>query len=247
MKKDYSEYHMTWKEYLLFGVCGVSLSIAAGYLFYQSFLAAVFLSPLAMYYIKNQRKHQAKKQKQQLMVQFQDAMISLASALEAGYSVENAFAVVVSDLLLIYPENAAIIQEMGSIQQQISMNIPIEQALENFAMRSGLEDIESFSEVFSSVKRSGGDFIRIIRSTSHTINEKTEVLREIETTLTATKLEVMIMKFIPFVILLYLSIFCPNLLAPLYHNGFGICFMTVMLGVWCMIAKLADHMMQIEI
>jgi tight adherence protein B len=129
----------------------------------------------------------------------------------------------------------------------IQNNTAVEEAVEQFANRSKIEDILCFSEVFHAAKRSGGDLVQIIRSTSKTIVEKIEVHREIETLVSAKKLETQIMKFMPFIILAYFLLCNPSFLLPLYDNTFGRCFMTVMLIICLGISKLADYIMKIEV
>lgn len=244
---DYEHYSLTWRDRILFFISGAGICLTTAYLFYQSLAAAAVLSPLIYVYTRYQQRKKQKKRKDQLRSQFSDAMTSLSAALEAGYSVENAFRAAVSDLRLIYPENAMIILEFSRISAQISMNVSAEEALMEFAQRTKIEDIICFAEIFASVKRTGGDLIRIIRSTTQTMNEKAELLREIETTITAKKLEVTIMKLIPFGIILYFELGYPTLLEPLYHNVFGICFMTIMLALWYGMSSVADHIMNIEV
>ena len=116
-----------------------------------------------------------------------------------------------------------------------------------FAMRSGIEDIESFSEVLYTAKRTGGDIVKIIRSTSNAISDKLEVKREIKTMITAKQFEVTILKIIPFGIIIYLWLGSPGFLDPLYHNLFGILFMTVILILYTVINKIANTITSIEV
>jgi tight adherence protein B len=147
----------------------------------------------------------------------------------------------------MYPKGAMIINEFAYITKQIQMNIPVEKALRDFASRSGIEDIISFSEVFSTAKRTGGDLTKIIKTTTDIISNKIEVKREIVTLIAAKKFEANIMKIVPAGILCYLSLSSPEMLKPLYHNLFGILIMTFILGVYLCSYKLIDKIVDIEV
>lgn len=127
------------------------------------------------------------------------------------------------------------------------MNQPVEVILKDFADRSGIDDIKNFAEVFDTAKRTGGDLIKIIRSTGNIIRDKIEVKREIITMITAKKFESNIMNLIPFGIIVYLRMFSPDFLSPLYHNLFGILFMTVILIIYYGISRIAKKIISIEV
>jgi tight adherence protein B len=187
------------------------------------------------------------KRKEQLTVQFRDAIQAISSALEAGFSMENAIKSVITDLELMYEKDALILVEFRRMVALMKNNTSVEEAMEQFANRTRMEDILCFSEVFYAAKRTGGDLVQIIRTTSKTIAEKIEIHREIETLITAKKLESQIMKLMPMGILIYFTVCNPTYLLPLYHNFFGISFMTLMLLLCFGISQLADSIMKIEV
>jgi tight adherence protein B len=221
--------------------------IILGFLFYRSIIGIIFLSPLIILYYQKKRKVIIAKRKLQLNIEFRDGINSLSAALSAGYSVEQGFTEALLDLKSMYPKGAMIINEFAYITKQIQMNIPVEKALRDFASRSGIEDIISFSEVFSTAKRTGGDLTKIIKTTTDTISNKIEVKREIVTLIAAKKFEANIMKIVPAGILCYLSLSSPEMLKPLYHNLFGILIMTFILGVYLCSYKLIDKIVDIEV
>jgi tight adherence protein B len=177
-----------------------------------------------------------------LNLEFKDAILALSAALEAGYSAEHAFEEACKDISQIFNEKSMVIKEFSYIMNQVRMNISLEKALSDFAERTGVEDILSFSEVFSTAKRTGGDLMNVIKITSNIISSKIEVKREIITLITAKRLEANIMKVIPLLILVYLSITSPEFLNPLYHNLIGIivmtCFLACYLGAFLFIDKI---------
>jgi tight adherence protein B len=226
---------------------GIGIIVTLGTLFYQSILGCLLLSPLTYFYITRKKVELIKNRKWRLNLEFKDGLLALSAALEAGYSAENAFEEAYKDLSLLYTEDTLVMQELTYLIHQIHINIPVEKALNDFADRTGIEDIVSFAEVFSTAKRTGGDLIKVIKITGNIINDKIEVQREIITLIAAKKLESNIMKSIPLLILSYLLISSSGFLDPLYHNAFGIVIMTIFLIIYLAAYILVDIITTIEV
>lgn len=247
MTQDYNCYHFTIKDNIKCIFQGLTVVIILGALFYRSIFGIILLSPLIIYYRRIRVKGLIKERKWKLNLEFKDGILALAAALEAGYSAENAFEEACKDLKQIYPDNSIISQEFAYIINQIRMNITVEKALGDFAERTGIEDILSFSEVFCTAKRTGGDLINVIKITSNMISDKIEVKREIVTLITAKRLEANIMKFTPLLILVYLSVSSPGFLDPMYHNLAGAAIMTVFLLFYLAAFLIIDKIISIEV
>ncbi|HKL80106.1 MAG TPA: type II secretion system F family protein [Mobilitalea sp.] len=247
MIEDYNEYHFTLKEYMRYILQGEVIAVLIGWLFFRSIIGIIFLSPLVYWYCKDRRKNLVKKRKWQLNLEFRDGIGSLSAALGAGYSAEHAIEEALKDMALLYHKESIISREFTYLINQIKMNITVEKALSDFGERTGIEDIISFAEVFTTAKRTGGDLIHVIRNTSNTISDKIEVKREIITLITAKKYEANIMKIIPLGIICYMSLSSPGFLDPLYNNILGAAIMSVLLGIYLGTYLLIDKIVAIEI
>ena len=144
----------------------------------------------------------------------------------------------------MYGENALMVQELRHMLAHLSMNVPLEELLYDFAERSDMEDVSSFCQVFFFAKRSGGDFIGIIRATAERIGQKIELQHQLETDLAARRLESRIMNVVPLVILLYLKLTSPGYFDLLYGNFSGICIMSVCLIIYLAAYALSERMLQ---
>ncbi len=247
MISDYNEYQYTKQERIKYFTQGALIGMIIGYIFYSNIIGMLLLMPYGFYFLKEKKKVLIEERKWQLNLEFKDSLLSISSALNAGYSIENAFEQAVIDLKLMYEDNSLIVLEFESMVNQIKMNITIEQILEYFAQRTDIEDISIFSAVFFTAKRTGGDLIKIIRNTGNTIGDKVEIKREINTMITSKRLESKIMSVIPFAIILYLRMFSPGFLDPLYNNLAGIILMTVLLIVYIIAYKITENIMNIEV
>lgn len=247
MIQNYNIYRFSMKENLMVITQGIAVILILGFLFYRNLLGVILLVPLVYLYRKRKESSLNKDRKWRLNLEFRDGIQALSAALEAGYSAEHAMEEACKDLCRIYDENAMVIKEFHYIVNQLRMNITLESAFNDFAQRTGIEDIGSFSEVFGTAKRTGGDLIQVIKITSSIISDKIEVKREIITLITAKRLEANIMKLIPLLILIYLSVSSPGFLDPLYHNLLGIIVMTVFLLCYLGAFLIIDKIVAIEV
>ena len=99
----------------------------------------------------------------------------------------------------------------------------------------------------STAKRTGGDMNRIIQTSARMLGDKIDVRKEIETTLAAKKAEQMIMSLMPAGIILYLKLTSPGFLSVLYGNLFGMCAMTLCLGIYVLSYWLGRRIVDIEV
>jgi tight adherence protein B len=245
--KDYNRYTFTKWERILYFLEGAAIGGVIGYLFYSHLIGVLFLMPYGFLYLNHTKMRLIEERKWQLNLQFRDALTGISAALNAGYSMENAISHAAHDLKLIYSKDENIIVELEGIINQINTNKTIEEAWDDLARRSKVEDISNFTEVLVTGKRTGGDLIKIIKATEAIINDKIDVKREIKTIISGKKFETKIMCSIPFGIVCYLKIFSPRFLDPVYHNLFGVIFMTVLLAVYYMAYHLAIKITEIEI
>lgn len=244
---NYESYRMTaCEEIKCLGISAL-LSAVAAWILYKHPLGLLLGIAIFPVYRRNYVRKRILEQKQELLLQFKDGMQSVSVALLSGYSIENAWIEAEKELRELHGTEAYMSEEMRYMNSGIRMNQPVEQLLEQFAMRTGCEDIIGFAEIFRFAKRSGGNFARIIRNTVQRIAEKQEVEREIETILSGKKMEQKIMNVVPVCLLAYLNLTSEEFLRPLYGNLFGACIMTVAFVAYVGAFLLAQKMVEIKI
>ncbi|HOM03331.1 MAG TPA: type II secretion system F family protein [Acetivibrio sp.] len=224
---DYGVYVMSFKEKFLYFLLAALALFAIGYIFYHSVLLALFLTPFAFLYPKRRTKDIIEKRKNELNLQFKDLLYSLSSSLTAGKSVEMSFKDALNDLSILYPDpDTYIIREVEYIIRKIEMNETVEDALEDLARRSHLEDIQNFTDVFKTCKRTGGNLVNVIRNSTNIINDKIEIKEEINTLLAAKKFEQKILSVMPLVMILILSLTTEDYMIPVFTTVIGRIVMT---------------------
>lgn len=229
---DYMEYQFTWRERIKYLMIFFLLDGIISYLFYASVIPFVAAMPLGIYFFREVRKTLCKNRQNRLSEQFLMSMQAVSTSLTAGYSVEQAFEDALQDLHQIYQDNDMIILEFQYIVSQLKMNRNLEELLLGLAVRSGVEDIRNFAEIFAAAKRTGGNLIVLIRNTIQSVGQKEETRKEIQTALSSKKLEQNIMSAIPCLILIYIQMVSPGFMDVMYHNLTGIVIMTLCLCVY---------------
>ncbi|MCI8565796.1 MAG: type II secretion system protein F [Lachnospiraceae bacterium] len=242
----YDSYRLSLWEWLLYGAAGALLTLAVDYVFYRDPFFLPFLAPLGAAVPCIMKRRLKKQRQEKLGSQFKDAIMALSSALQTGYSAENAWREAWQEMICIYGEQALITRELEYMVKAISVNETPEQVVTEFAGRSGLPEIESFAQVFCLAKRSSGDLVAIIDSTARTISEKLRVREEIVTLTTAKQLEETIMSLIPAGIILYLNFAFDGFLEVLYTSMAGRGIMTVCLIIYAAAVALGWSMVRSE-
>ena len=243
---DYERYEFNTAEKCKAVVIPAGIIIFLSYLCYDNIVFSIILIPYIPFYIKSYNKKLQEKRKWKLNLQFRDCINCISSALESGYSIENAIKEAYADMELSFSEDELIMKELRHIINSVANNMTVEEIFLDFSARSGIEDIKSFADIFATAKRTGGNLITIIKSTADVIHTRVELKRELRTVIASKKYEADIMKIIPFGILIYLRLFSSGMVSALYGNFFGIVFMTVILLLYLMLCKFSDHIVKIE-
>ncbi len=244
---DYREYAFSKRELVAQIIRQMLFMGMTAYLFYDSVLAWLLLMPLSALSLKKKRAALCRQRKQRLESEFREVILSVSSNLQAGYSVENAFREAVRDIVLLYGKASLMAEELKLLIRRLDNNEQLEDILMNLATRSGVRDISDFADVFQIAKRSGGELRAVIANTVQIISEKQEVRREIQTVMSEKKLELTIMRYIPFFIVFYISITSKGYFESLYHNLFGWLTMTAGLGIYAAACLLSEKILNIEI
>ena len=246
-KKSYWQQDIRKHEYLKAILQGSFLIGVVSYLFYGTWMCAILFSPYLIRYIKSWEKQVIKKKQDRFRMQFKEAIQSLSTALNVGYSLENAMREVVRDLKSVYKREDIILKEFGFMIHQLQMNVTAETALKEFADRTGDEDVQTFVTVFAMAKRSGGDALEIIRNVVRQLGEKMDVEREVHTLMAAKKMELKIMTAIPFAMIGYMKISFPEFLDVLYGNLAGVIIMSICLLIYLVSYEVGKRMVEIEV
>jgi len=244
---DYEHYQFGRKELLLYGFWAVGIVLFFSYFFYRSLWAAIPLIPVGIFFLERKRKELSKKQQNILKLQFKEMILCVSAGMRAGYSAENAIRESYKDMVRMFGGKSLICRELQYMIGGMNNNIPIEKLLYGFGNRSGIGEIREFGDIFSISKKNGGNIGQVITETVEIISRKLEVDREIETLVSAKKLEQNIMNMVPFFILVYVNTTSKGFFQMLYHNLAGNMIMTIGVIVYISSIFLEDKIMNIQV
>lgn len=213
--QNYRVYYMSGMEKVLYFLLAFAGGAAVGYLFYGGIGKDEFGNPTLVTHVLNAllmlicgfvagklfipiRTKQLKNNRQKkLKTQFRDMLEALATALGAGKNVRDAFVSIYDDLHNQYEDGAFILKELFLINTGLANGFNMEDLLSDFAKRSGLKDVQDFSDVFEICYRQGGNVRETVKNTCEIIGEKMTISEEIETTVSGSKNEQYIMLVMP--------------------------------------------------
>lgn len=198
---DYHVHEASVKEDMIGFMIAFALGFAVIFIFFRSIIFATFMGTIAgIIGIRIYNKHLLEKRKKQLLIEFKDLMEALSTSYSAGNNTMAAFQDSYNDLVNTYGEKADIVKEVELILAGLRNGYNIQSLLKDFAVRSELEDIANFADVFEISSIYGANIQRVVGETRTMINEKIEIEQEIEMQLNSGKNELNILMVLPFVI-----------------------------------------------
>ncbi len=226
---------------------GLLISGLFGMFFYDSAPAVILLSPISLPWFVYRKRRQNERDRRVVGIQFKDLLSAVLTNLKAGYSPENAFIEAEHDMELMYGKKSLICGHLGRIKKGIKNNVPLERLIIKMGRDTGNADIRDFAEVFAVAKKSGGSMTEMMTRTINVIAQKVDVEKEIDVLISAKRMEARIMNMVPFFIIFYVSLTSRGFFDPLYHNLFGIIFMTVCLGLYVFSYLLSERIVNIDV
>ena len=140
-------------------------------LFYDSLIPVLVSIPGIWFYLGKVKDILCKKRKDRLSLEFKDFINAISSLLSTGYSLENAICESRKEIVSLYSDSLMAC-EIGQMTKMLLIHIPVEDIFGEFALRTDINDIKNFSAVLNIAKKSGGDLISIISSTSSSISSE---------------------------------------------------------------------------
>ena len=232
MKIDYSRYNFSLKEWIQTVLEIAILTVIVDYLCYRSFWFLLMGIPAGIWYIRWKKKEKIDKRKKRIAYHFQDVLHGLQTAVRAGYAMERAVTECRKELEQIYGTEDELVKELVYMERQMKVGVGVDQLFLDLGLRTGVEDILNFGEIFMISRKSGGNLGDIMEKMARIIGEKIRVSREIDVAVSGKKMEQLIMSLVPGGMILYMQASSRGFMDVLYHNPAGVCVMTICLCVY---------------
>lgn len=224
------------------------ITIAISYLLYKSFIF-IILTPLTYWFLKKIIINlNEKKDKKKFKNEFKDFLYALSGSFSTGRHLVEALQEVNVSLSKMYGKDSQIMVELNTILLQLKLTGYDEiKVLENFKQRKPIEDVIDFVEMYKSCRDTGGDFAGVLSKGASMIAEKITIDREIEAITYQKKIEGRVIGTMPVVLLIFLNIFSPDYISPLYSGLSGRMIMTFALVLTVFAFAMIEMITNIEV
>lgn len=225
-------------------LCGKSVAavLLIDYCFYQSIIAILPLTILGFLFYRMERKELLHRKKEAVRQQFKEMLLLTVTGQKAGYSVENAFLKSNEDMENLYGKDSGICQMLRELQIGLQNGCKAADLWKSIGEEIDIVEIREFASVFTIAKESGGNMTVIMERTAENIENRADTQKEIETLLSARKLEQRIMNVMPFFLILYINVTSSGYFDGFYHSFQGVAIMTV-----CLMVYLGAYLMGVKI
>ena len=198
---DYTVYILSTGERFLAYAIGFAVGFGASFIYFNSKILGVIVGILlAMKAPSIMRESKRKKRLSELRLQFRDLLESLSNSYTVGMTANRAFHEAYADMVTEHGEGSYIANEIALLcSAHDTQGVEIKDMLNDFASRSGLDDVKSFASVFDVSSNLGGDVAKVIRETRDMIGDKIETELEIQTMVTGQKNQLNVLAVMPIV------------------------------------------------
>ena len=163
--------------------------------------------------------------------QLGDALSTMANALRAGYSFQQAVDVIASEM------EPPISEEFSQVTREVSMGVTLENSLEAMNQRVGSSDFELVVTAVVIQREVGGNLAQILDTISDTIGERIRMKREIYALTAQGRLSALILFLLPFGIGFFMYCANPDQILMLFRDpmgraALGISFLLELIGIF---------------
>lgn len=244
----YDKYVMDKVEKKLIFVFTFAVGIGLSILLYHNILFSIVL---LFFYFKIKEiyvEFMISRRERALAEQFKDFLFILSTSIGAGRGMRDAIGEAIPGVVGIYGDTAILSKELKNIHKRMSIgNEEDVTVLNDFAKRSGSEDVVDFTIIYSTCKTTGASLVDALNKAASVIIDKMTIDNEIRAMANRKKNESIILFVMPFVVILFLNIFSPEYIAPLYESFFGRMIMTLVVVADIFIYSVMQKITNIDI
>lgn len=242
---DLRTYELNKKEKIVLYSCLGIVAPTLSMLLYRNILFALLIIPFTSRIKVFAEEHLARRRKKRYMAEFKDFLFMASTAIGAGRSMKDAIGESIPSLSNIHGSDAVLVRDLTKAYERMEKGRENDVAVLNeMADASGLEDVSDFVTIYAICKSSGASLITALNKAAGVIMEKMSIENEIEELVKRKESEGLVILIMPALVLLFLNIFAPDYIAPMYESIAGRMIMSVCaagtVGVYVMIQKITN-------
>lgn len=242
---DLRTYELNRKEKALFYTGTAAAGLAVSYLMYRNIFFSVIVIPLIPRLRSYVCTALADRRRRRYMAEFKDFLFMASTAIGAGRSMKDAIGEAIPSLKNIHGEGSVLAETLTEAHERMSVGGELDvTVLMDLASASGQEDVYDFVTIYSICKSTGASLIIALNKAASVIIDKMTIERETEELVRRKEKEGMIIFVMPVIVILFLNVFAPDYIAPLYETIAGRLIMTAVVissaGIYGMIQKIVQ-------
>ncbi len=193
----------------------------------SSILIGVLCFPLGLFMSKLWIKFMRKRRLNLFNEQFIDEIGIISNALKSGLSLQQAIARV------SVQSSAPLSQELSMITKEVSLGVPLEQALINLNERVKSEDLDLFVTATNVVKDTGGNLSEMFDTIADTLRERNTIQGKIKALTAQGRMQGIVIGVMPIALGVILYKLDHNLIMTLFKDpiGWAILFLIILFEV----------------
>lgn len=220
----------------------VLLVLLVGYLFFDTARLLVLLPVVVPFLYRRNRREQIRREREIFKSEFRDILLQISGNLHAGYSLEQAFCQVKYEDM-----SRGMKRQILYIQHGLSCNQSVGELFSWWARESSVEEVQELADLVNLAKQYGGNLPFLLRQLAGNLSDVGMVDMEIQTLITAKKLEGKIMLLVPFGIMTYLRLVNREYIETIYTTTAGHVLMTICLLVIVGAGMMIERIIRIEV
>ena len=169
-----------------------------------------FLGP--RFYLRSLKKQRLATFNEQL----EDALISMSSALKAGFSITQALENVASE------RRHPISFEFTLLLQELRLGVQFDTALRKMADRIGSQDFELVAVAVITARQTGGELTSILEELSGVIRERMRIMQRVRALTAQGRMQAWLIAAVPFVLLFAMTRLAPDLMDEFLGSAVGV-------------------------
>lgn len=245
---EYDVFKFSKRQDYLLDLTILIIGIAISFFFYRSIIFGIIIFPFVKRIKEWVGEILIDKRRRELILQFKDFLFVASTALGSGYSMREVVRESIPRIASVYGREAVLVKELQIMDKMMNEGGESDlDVLSEFAKRTGQEDIIDFVTIYSICKSTGASLIIALNQATSIIMDKMTIDKEIRE-MSRTKMnEGLIIFAMPFLIIIFLNIFSPDYILPLYATWIGRIIMTAVVLSNILIYSIIRKITRIEI
>lgn len=242
---DLKKYHLNKKEKGIFYIVLCVSAIALSMLIYRNPVFSLMVIPFSSRIQLFAEEQIADRRRRRFLAEFKDFLFMASTAIGAGRSMKDAIGESIPSLTNIHGKDAILVKDLAKAYDRMETGRENDViVLEELAAACGLEDVSDFVTIYSICKASGASLITALNKAAAVIMEKMSIEKEIEELVRRKENEGLIILITPALILIFLNLFAPDYISPMYETPAGRLIMSLAAastaGVYVMIRRITS-------